>query len=224
MSRSTALVQLWAVITKEFQQIRADKRMIGLLIIAPLIQVLIFSSAIDFDVDQIPTVVVDLDRSPTSRAHTRRLLADGTLTAAAEVPSAEVALDMLEDGEAAAALIVPDGLERAVLRGERATVQVLLDGTDPNRAGVASGAVSRYFAEAGRPAVPAGRGGLRLQPRVYYNPTLITSIYMIPGVAAMLLVVVTALITAMGLAREREMGTLEQVMVTPIPTSVSRGK
>jgi ABC-2 type transport system permease protein len=101
---------------------------------------------------------------------------------------------------------------------------VLLDGTDPNRATVAGGAVSRYFGEVGealarerlvlRGAAPPAQ--LEVVPRVAYNPGLRTPPYMIPGIAAMLLLIVTTIVTAMGLSREREMGTLEQVLVTPI--------
>ncbi len=101
---------------------------------------------------------------------------------------------------------------------------MVLDGTDPNRATVVAGAVSRYFGEVGERlarerlaargfAVPAQ---IEIVPRIAYNPSLRTPPYMIPGIAAMLLVVVTTIVTAMGLAREREMGTLEQVLVTPI--------
>lgn len=214
-------VQLRAVILKEARQIRTDRRLLPVLVVMPILQVVVFSAAIDFDVDDVPTVIVDEDRSATSREHARRLLADGTLTAVATVDDPAEAQAALSAGTAAAAVVFPDGLERDVLRRETATVQVLLDGTDPNRSGVAASAVGRYFgdrsAEALRERLPRAPGGIDVVPRVFYNPTLATAPYMVPGVAAMLLIVVTTLVTAMGLAREREMGTLEQVMVTPLP-------
>jgi ABC-2 type transport system permease protein len=103
-------------------------------------------------------------------------------------------------------------------------VQVVLDGTDPNRAIVAGGAVSRYFGELAETMVrdrAAARGlpplaQVEAVPRIAYNPSLRTPPFMIPGIAAMLLLIVTTIVTAMGLSREREMGTLEQVLVTPI--------
>jgi ABC-2 type transport system permease protein len=112
-------------------------------------------------------------------------------------------------------------------------VQVILDGTDPNRSTVAGAAASRYFGEVGEELARAklAAAGMRppaqlaLEPRIAYNPTVKSPPYMIPGIAAMLLLVVTTIVTAMGLAREREMGTLEQVMVTPIrPTILLFGK
>jgi ABC-2 type transport system permease protein len=132
--------------------------------------------------------------------------------------------DDLDDGRAAAAVVLPPGFGGDLAAGRPTEVQVLLDGTDPNRASTVSSAVSRYFGEqsenlmrarlraAGRPE-PAQ---ITLVPRVAYNPRLKTAPYLVPGIAAMLLVVVTTLVTAMGLARERENGTMEQVLVTPI--------
>ncbi len=168
-----------------------------------------------------------------SRLHARRLLADGTLLragAAASPGEAEAALDA---GRAAAAVILPRRFGADLTAGRSPEVQVVLDGTDPNRSTVAGGAASRYFGEVAEElARERLRGaGLRppaqlsLVPRISFNPTVESPPYMIPGIAAMLLLVVTTIVTAMGLAREREMGTLEQVMVTPIrPTILLFGK
>ena len=224
MNRPSARVQLAAVFRKEVRQTVRDRRMMFMLVAAPLIQTVLFGFAVDFDVDEVPTVVVDRDGSAESRAHARRLLADGTLRRtgnAGAVPEAERAID---DGEAAAAVVLPPRFGADLLAGRPAEVQVILDGTDPNRATVASGAASRYFGEVGeslsrarlatasRPPVPE----VALTPRILFNPELETPPFMVPGIAAMLLVVVTTIVTSMGLAREREMGTLEQVLVTPI--------
>jgi ABC-2 type transport system permease protein len=119
-----------------------------------------------------------------------------------------------------------------MLAGRPSKVQVLLDGTDPNRSNVAAGAASGYFGEAGTAEVREqlerqGRnlGVPRLLPRVLYNPSLASAPYMIPGVMGMVLLIVTTVITAMGLTREREAGTLEQIMVTPIrPIQLLLGK
>ncbi|HET9551905.1 MAG TPA: ABC transporter permease [Anaeromyxobacteraceae bacterium] len=224
MSAATARRQLAAVFRKEVRQTVRDRRVMFLLVVAPLIQTLVFGFAVDFDVDNVPTVVVDHDRSDTSRLHARRVLADGTLRRvgdAAGLPEAERRLD---DGQAAAVVVLPEGLAADLAAGRAAEVQVLLDGTDPNRAGVAGGAASRYFGDLGERLARerlAARGRpppaqAVLVPQVAYNPRLKTAPYVVPGISATLLVIVTTLVTAMGLAREREMGTLEQVMVTPI--------
>jgi ABC-2 type transport system permease protein len=121
-------------------------------------------------------------------------------------------------------VILPEGLGADLAAGRAAAVQVLLDGTDPNRSTVAAGAASRYFGEVGEALARArleARGlpapaQLEVVPRLAFNPGLKTPPYMVPGIAAMLLLIVTTIVTAMGLSREREMGTLEQVLVTPI--------
>jgi len=220
----TARRQLAAVFRKEVRQTIRDRRVMVLLIVAPLIQTVMFGFAVDFDVDRVPTVLVDQDRSDESRLQVRRVLADQTLRHAGDVAGVPEADQALDDGRAAAALIVPPGLARDLASQQPAEVQLLLDGSDPNRAMVASGAVSRYFGEVGERLIrerleAAGRPApaqVVLVPRVLYNPRLKTAPYVVPGIAGTLLVIVTTLVTAMGLSREREMGTMEQVLVTPI--------
>ncbi len=220
----TARRQLAAVFRKEVRQTIRDRRVMVLLVVAPLIQTVIFGFAVDFDVDRVPAVLVDQDHSDQSRLHARRVLADQTLRHAGDVPGVPEADQALDDGRAAAALVIPSGLARDLASQRPAEVQLLLDGTDPNRAMVASGAVSRYFGEVGERLIrerleAAGRGSpaqVVLVPRVLYNPRLRTAPYIVPGIAGTLLVIVTTLVTAMGLSREREMGTMEQVLVTPI--------
>ncbi len=222
--RPSARVQLAAVFRKEVRQTVRDRRIMFMLIVAPLLQTVVFGYAVDYDVDRVPTVVVDRDGTAESRAHARRILADGTLVRAGATRSAAEAEHEIDDGRAAVAVILPERFEADLAAGRPAEVQVVLDGTDPNRATVAAGAVSRYFGEVGeslareRLLALGGRAPAQLElvPRIAYNPALETPPYMIPGIAAMLLLVVTTIVTAMGLSREREMGTLEQVLVTPI--------
>ncbi len=224
MSRPSPRIQLAAVFRKEVRQTVRDRRIMFLLVVAPLIQTVVLGFAVDFDVDRVPTVVVDRDGSAESRLHARRLLADGTLLRSGSAASAREAEAALDAGEAVAAVILPQRLGADLAAGRPAEVQVILDGTDPNRTTVASGAASRYFGEVGEALARerlAARGApapaqIALVPRLAYNPGLETAPYIVPGIAAMLLLIVTTIITAMGLAREREMGTLEQVLVTPI--------
>jgi ABC-2 type transport system permease protein len=222
--RPSGPVQLLAVFRKEVLQTVRDRRILFMLLFAPLLQTIVLGFAVDFDVDRVPTVVVDLDRSIDSRTHARRLLADGTLLRAGNIAGTPEAERAVDDGRAAAAVILPPRMGEDLLAGRPAEVQVILDGTDPNRATVAAGAVSRYFGEVGedlmRRAI-AARGiaapaKISLTPRLAYNPSLRTAPYIVPGIAAMLLLIVTTIVTAMGLSRERETGTLEQVLVTPI--------
>ncbi len=217
-------VQLAAVFRKEVRQTVRDRRIMFMLVVAPLLQTVVFGFAVDFEVDRVPAVVVDRDRSAESREHARRLLADGTLVRSAAAGSVGQAEHDIDDGRAAAAVVLPERMGADLAAGRPAEVQVLLDGTDPNRATVAAAAVSRYFGEVGERIAReriAERGiappaQLDLVPRIWFNPGLRSPPFMIPGIAAMLLLIVTTIVTAMGLSREREMGTLEQVLVTPI--------
>jgi ABC-2 type transport system permease protein len=224
------LGMLWAVVHKEVRQTVRDRRMMVLLLAVPFIQLIVFGHAVRFEVDRVATVVVDLDESGTSRAELTRLLADGTLRESARTKELPRALALLDAGRAACVLVVPHGFERDVQRGRPVSVQVVLDGSDPSRANVAGGAVASFFAGESERLVrerlnARGRhlivpAALATQSRVLFNPSLETAIYMVPGVAAMLLLLITTIVSAMGLARERERGTLEQILVTPVPSSV----
>ncbi len=235
------LIQLLAVALKELQHTVRDKRMMGLLLIAPALQLGVFSVAVDFDVDRVPTLIVDHDRTASSRQHLRQLLADRTLLDIGSLDSDHDAERAIDSAEASAALIVPAGFEQALQRGQAAHLQILIDGTDPNRGAVAAAAAARYAREQTRksiqltlaertqalrvgpaldmtttPTAVTSPAEVVLLPRVLHNPRLRTAVYMVPGITALLLLVVTVIVTAMGLARERETGTLEQVMVTPM--------
>jgi ABC-2 type transport system permease protein len=213
------LLSLLNVMKKELRQTLRDRRMLAMLIVSPVLQLVVFGFAIDLDVDRIPTVVCDQDETPASRELTQAFFADHTFLRGATVADPGTAEDALEGGGAAVALILPRGFARSVARGDSPEVQVVVDGTDATRAQVATSAASMFLLLRGvgvdrdaRPAIaPAS-----LVPRVMYNQRLKSAIYMLPGVLATLLLNVTAIVTAMGMARERETGTLEQILVTPI--------
>ncbi len=234
-------VQLLAVALKELQHTVRDKRMMAVLLVAPAIQLGVFGFAVDFDVDRVPTVVVDHDQSELSRFHLQRILADGTLVRSMTTESDAAAEKAIDASDVAAALIVPPGFSAELARGHAAHLQVMVDGTDPNRGAIAAAAVARYargenlvtiqrLLERQKTSLRVGAAldplttpvslpqvpDVVMLPRVLHNPRLRTSMYMVPGIIALLLLVVTVIITSMGLARERETGTLEQVMVTPM--------
>jgi ABC-2 type transport system permease protein len=226
-------IGLAAIVRKEVRQTVRDRRIMFLLIAAPLLQTIALGFAVDFNFEKVPTLVVDLDRSEASRTYARRLLADRTLERRPGGGSPLAAAAQLAAGQAAAAVVLPTEVERSLLGDRAAEVQIVLDGTDPNRASVVANAATRYFgaaalelgrerlARAGLPPPPA----ILAVPRALYNPGLDTAPFMIPGVMTMLLVITTTVVTAMGLSREREMGTLEQILVTPIrPLQLLLGK
>ncbi|MGF1465990.1 MAG: ABC transporter permease [Sandaracinaceae bacterium] len=227
----TRLVQLRALVVKELRQTVRDRRMMALLVAAPVIQLVVLGFAVDLEVDDVPTVVVDHDHSRLARDHLTSVLADGTLVGTGASASVAAAEREMNRGRAAVILVVPPGYEEDLVRGRQATLQAIVDGSDPNRSTVAGNAVLGFARSralerlAAVEAAQAAAGAptmadVRMQPRVYFNPELDTAIYMVPGVAGILLMLVTTVIAAMGLARERERGTLEQVLVTPLPSWV----
>jgi ABC-2 type transport system permease protein len=229
-ARPSRRTQLLAVLRKETLQTVRDKRQMMMLIGAPLLQLLVFGYVVNFKLDRLPTVVVDQDRSAGSREHLRRLVADQTLLLRGHADTLDEAERGLRTGQTSAVVVLPPGFAHDVERGETAEVQVIIDGGDPNRSTLAAATALRYFTQAGREILRgrlASRGvnevstpGLELRSRIAFNPTLDSPPFMIPGIMALLLIIVTSIVTAMGLSREREMGTLEQVLVTPIRPSV----
>jgi ABC-2 type transport system permease protein len=227
--------ELKAVIKKELRQTFRDRRMVFLLVLAPILQLTLLGYAVDLDVREIPTAVHDLDHTRTSRELIAGLFADGTLRQAGAVDDPGLAM---ASGAVQAVVSLPRGLERDLLAGRPAKVQLLVDGTDPVRAQVTTALGLQFLQRRGfalararlaesaallgrAPSVPL----LTLEPRIYYNPRLKSTQYMVPGVAAVTLLVVTTVITAMGLAREREMGTIEQLLITPMrPVTLLLGK
>ena len=227
-----------ALVSKELRQTFRDPRMVVVLVMAPMIQLVVLGFAVNLDVDRVPTVLVDQDHTRDSRDFLSGLTAGDTFDSLGHADSGEAAVGIIERGEAPLAVIVPRGFSRDLDKGEPTAIQVLVDGGDSNRAIVAQNAVTSYVlsrslgqAMARVQAATSALGislqvaPLRVEPRLLYNPTLDSKIYFVPGVAATLLLVVTMIVTAMGLAREKEMGTLEQVMVTPIgPVTLILGK
>ena len=227
-----SLVTLMALIRKEFLQTLRDRRMMAVLLAVPCIQLVMFGYAANLEINHIDTMAVDLDHTEQSRALLSGLEADGTfrMRATSDVAVAERAL---REGTASLAVVVPRGYGRDLARGVAIPVQVLVDGSDPYRGVGASGAVEQYIMLLGVELATERLSGsrmssiarIRLEPRLLYNPALRSRRFMVPGTAASILLIITTIVTAMGLAREREMGTMEQLLVTPIsPLTLMIGK
>ena len=230
---------LWAIILKELRQTFRDKRTAALLIVAPVIQLIVLGFAVNLEVDHVPTAIVDLDRTPESRRFADGLVAGETFEMKGNVDTGEEAIELIDHGKVSIAVVLPAGFERSLGDGLPTQVQLLVDGGDSNRAIIAQNAATAYTTQVGfrlamdraqqqaaalgvfvkRPAL------LQVQARILYNPTLNSHIYFVPGVGGTLLLVVTVIVTSMGLAREKEAGTMEQIMVTPMsPMVVILGK
>jgi drug efflux transport system permease protein len=219
---------LWRIIVKELLQLRQDKKMIPVIFVAPIVQLVIFGFAVNTDVTHVPMVLVDQDRTSASRGLVDRFVESGyfDLVGSEETPDAVDA--WLVGGRAQLGLVIAAGYAEADATGRPARVQLIADGSDAAPATVALGFGSAIVArEAGvrlaeyrrhvdaegeLPAV----GLTDLRPRVFYNPDLRSRWFYVPAVLAMILMIMTMLLSAMAVVREKEIGTMEQIIVTPI--------
>ena len=217
---------LWRVIVKEFLQIRRDRKMIPVIFVAPIVQITVFGFAVNTDVSNVPTVLVDQDRSSASRELVSRFVESGYFEI---VGSGERALEIdrwLVTSRAQLGLVIGQGFGAALASSRQASIQLVVDGSDASSANVALGYASsltrefgvsvqeRRLRHAGAPVVAVGQAVL--VPRVFYNPDLKSRWFYVPAVLAMILMVMTMLLSAMGVVREKEIGTMEQLIVTPI--------
>ena len=213
---------LVALLRKEFLQIRRDRMMLRQIIAMPIVQLIILSSAATFEVKTARLWVVDQDHSPASRGLVDRMQASGRFEVAGRSTSMDDANAALLSRRAGVILGFAHGFERDLTRAGIADVQLILNAEDGAAAGVtqmyAGQIIRRYAAELQsrlRPAVRAAPA-IDVRARAWYNPELAYRDYMIPGILVQLVTVIGTLLTAMNIVREKEIGTLEQLRVTPL--------
>ncbi len=214
--------RLLFLIWKELLELRQDKRMLPIVFVAPALQLIVLGYAATTDVRHVPMVVADADGSTASRDLIQQFDASPYFTVISTVKSVNEVPPFLDGGHAWLALSIPNGYGRDVGSGRPAVVQVIADGTDANSTtialGYASGLVADHAQAVLAARVPGARApaGLQAQVRVWFNPQLESKDFMIPGVLALLLIVMTIVLASMGIVREKELGTLEQLNVTPL--------
>ena len=214
---------LLMVVIKEFLQLRQDRKMIPVMIVGPLAQLLALGYAANMDVNDIPMVLVDQDRTPESRRLVERFTGSGYFHLVGSEDTAQAVEPWLVGGRAQVAIVVASGYGGAVAGGAVPRVQGIADGTDANSAVLGLGYAARIVAEAGAELVRARLGSgarplarVELVPRVWYNPDLLSRWFYVPAVLAMVLMLVTMMLPSMAVVREKEIGTLEQISVTPL--------
>ncbi|HEY7191979.1 MAG TPA: ABC transporter permease [Vicinamibacterales bacterium] len=215
------MTRLLHVIRKEFLELRQDPRLFGIVIIAPIVQLTMLGYAATTDVRNVPMLVVDEDASAESRDLVSRFEASGNFVVVDRMSSSDRIDQYLDSGRAWMALQIPHDYGEQIRAGRPTTLQVVADGTDANSTNVALGYAGTLVASFAR-ELTAGSGGAQAAPlvsadvRVWFNPQLESKDFMIPGIIALLLLVVTTNLSSMAIVRERELGTLEQLNVTPI--------
>ncbi|MBN2013024.1 ABC transporter permease [candidate division KSB1 bacterium] len=227
--------QIIYLIRKEFRQVLRDKAMLRIIFIAPLIQLVLLGYAITTDVKNIPLVICDMDQSYDSRElvrgfeHSGRFILNGIV---AERTSID---EFLDSGDAAIVLVIPPYFARDLKNQQSPQVQVLVDGQDSNTSLISMGYANQIIrsfitgrmqeAMLSNPQLAQGIHLVEPEINVWYNPNLVAKNYMVPGIVVLLLTIITSVLTAMGIVREKEIGTLEQLMVTPIkPYQLMIGK
>jgi ABC-2 type transport system permease protein len=217
------------ILRKEFLELLRDRRMWGILFVIPIVQTLVFGYAVTTDVEHVRTALLDFDRSSASRDLASRLTASGYFDIVANAGDARDARRLVDHGEVQVVLRIDSGFERDLRAGRLAPVQILLDGTDSNTAGIAADYAARIVREYSREILAERamrrRGAapdataVSVVSRAWFNENLESRNFYVPGVIAMLVTLITLMLTSMAIVREKEIGTIEQIMVTPIRKS-----
>ena len=216
-----SLGRVAVVARKELLQLRRDRMTIGMMVMLPLIQLLLFGYAIDTDVRHMPTVVYDADRSAQSRDLARRLEATGFYRIIGQVRDYPQIARAFSAGQARVALIVPAGFARNLSTRHPTELQLIVDGSDAqvvaSATQTAASVVAAWSAELKvlRWHLPAPEP-VSLSTSTWYNPDLRTAVYIVPGLVGVILTMTMVMFTSLGIVRERERGTLEQLIVSPV--------
>lgn len=214
-----------AVARKEARHIVRDPRSLMMALALPCLLLLLFGYALTLDVDRVPTLVYDQDRSPQSRELIQRFAGSRYFSILGTVDNYGTIERSIDRDESLMALVIPKDYSRSLLTSRGAEVQLLFDGSDSNTASIAQGyaeSLVRGYATELRAAGMNRKGGQTLKPpvdarlRVWYNSRLQSKNYIVPGLIAVILMIIAALLTSLTIAREWEMGSMEQVLSTPL--------
>lgn len=225
-ARRLAAWDVWPMLKKELLQLKRDRLTFAMMTGIPAIQLLLFGFAIQTEVRHLPTVVLDESATQESRALIDRMINTGNFDLVRMVSDRKELRREIEDGRAMAAIVIPPDYARDLKRGRTAHAQVIVDAADPMASGAAlAGASLAGQAEAAERLPTMRAVPIEVRVRPWYNPDLRSSTYIVPGIVGVLLSMTLVLITSMAIVRERERGTLEQLVVTPIGrTSIMLGK
>ena len=221
-----ALERLLSMIKKEFIQIFRNSKMRAIVLIMPLVQSMVFGYAVTTDVKQVATAVYDQARTPESRDLVDRFIHSGYFSVRQTIHSDREMDELIDRGVVAAIIRIPPDFSGKLASGTTVAVQIVVDGTDSNTAGVVlnyAGNIIRNDAieilrkRTDRPGWEAT--GVHLQTRAWFNENLTSRNFYVPGVIASIVMLVTLLLTSMSVVREKEMGTMEQIIVTPITSA-----
>lgn len=220
------LERLRVMLIKEFIQVLRDPKMKRIVFLMPIIQVMVFGYAVTTDVNHVPTAVYDLDNSVASRDLVARFVRSGYFEIVEHVVDTARAERLMDQGSVSTILRVDRGFEDALKGGRPAPVQMIVDGTDSNTAGIVLSYGVKIANEYSQQILVSEMSRLRgrmsalpqvnLESRAWFNENLESRNFFVPGVISLMVMLITLLLTSMAVVREKEIGTMEQIMVTPI--------
>lgn len=214
-----------SIIKKEFIQIKRDKASFGIAIMMPIVMMLLFGYSVTTELNNIPTAVLDQNHSKESREFIKSFENTGYFNITKEENNIGIIQNAMDSGLVHAAIIIPPDYSNKILRGEKPTVQFLIDGSDPTTArtvfssGVLTGegyGVKFWSKSMEKYPSKMSIGGVEVNSKVLYNPSLRNQNFVIPGLVGLIMQNITILLTAFALVREKERGTIEQLMVSPV--------
>lgn len=220
------LDRVFEIVRKEFRQIFRDPRMTRLILVTPLMQLVVFGYAVSTDVRNTATFVVDHDHTRVSRELVEAMTSSGYFRVVGRSDRPADLVRALDHGDAILGLQIPSGFAVDLADGRGVSVQVLVDGTNSNTASVALGYAQRIVQDFGVSALTVALGpAVDLRERAWFNPALLSQDYNVPAVIGTIMLLVCLLLTSLAVVREREIGTLEQLMVSPLrPLELIAGK
>jgi ABC-2 type transport system permease protein len=224
--------RFWAIVLKEFIQMKRDRVTFGMMIGIPLMQLIIFGFAINADPKQLPAAIRSADQGPFARTLIVALKNSGYFNFVGEAPTESEAQRLLQVGAVQFIINIPEDFSRRLLRGERPTVLIEADATDPAAVGPAVSATRALAESVFNRDLPGPLSRLRAKPgpvdfriHAHYNPENITQYNIVPGLMGVVLTMTMVVITALAITRERERGTMENLLATPVrPFEVMTGK
>lgn len=227
-------VSVWPIVKKEFRQIGRDKRTLGVMLLIPAFLLILYGYALDFDVKNLAMAVYDQERSTASRTFAESFFHSEYFEHVYSVSDDSEIQGLIDRGDAVVVLVIPTFFSASLANGEDVKVQLLVDGSNSNTAMTALGYIraitrdysnKRILRRMERRGLTISLDPIDLHPRVWYNPELKTAMFLVPGLIGVILMITTVVSTALSVVREKERGTMEQIMVSPIrPVELIVGK
>jgi len=217
---------IYHFIIKELLQVKRDKKMLVIIFMAPILQLIFLGYAANMDVNIVHTTIYDQDKTETSRNFIERLVETGYFKIDYYAKNYEEITDLLEDGKTLVAIVIPKDFEKKINRRETTQLQTLFEGSDASKASMALGYIQGVSTRFSQNLITETKdklgmkislsGSLTPEVRVWYNPEMKSRIFMVPGILGLVLMISTISLMSMAIVREREIGTMEQLIVTPI--------